>query len=79
MVQPYSFGKIGQYLEKLLKIDSHIEAGLRGKYVHICIQVDLNKPLKMKIQINKETLKLICLIIVKRESHWWNLFQIANQ
>lgn len=37
--------QIGESIRKVLRIDSHTTTEAKGKYVRLCIQIDLNKPL----------------------------------
>lgn len=46
-------GQIGQALRNVLKVDTHTTTEARGKYAHICIQVDIGKPLVMTVCIGK--------------------------
>ena len=45
LYEPEVLKQIGENINKVLRIDSHIAMEARGKYARLCIQIDLNKPL----------------------------------
>ncbi|XP_075658909.1 uncharacterized protein LOC142628753 [Castanea sativa] len=45
--------KIGKTIGPILRIDSHTLNGGRGRFVRICIQIDVNKPLIRFIKIGR--------------------------
>ncbi|CAL8159840.1 unnamed protein product [Prunus armeniaca] len=45
--------RIGDLLGKLLKIDSLTTAQNMGKFAHLCVELDLTKPIKAFVQVNQ--------------------------
>ena len=45
--------EIGESIGKVLRVDTHIASEARGKYVRLCIQIDINKPLINTILIGR--------------------------
>lgn len=59
--------KIGNHIEKTLKMGRTTSVGMCGNYAHICVEVDLTKPLlskfKLRLRIRRisyEGLHMIC-------------------
>ena len=44
---------VGEAIGKVLRIDTHTAMEARGKYVRLCVQVDVNKPLINMVLIGK--------------------------
>lgn len=49
---PLLLKKMGEKLGTVLKIDAHADDALRGQYVCICVQVNIDKPLKTLLHIS---------------------------
>ncbi|XP_061354018.1 uncharacterized protein LOC133298705 [Gastrolobium bilobum] len=61
------FRRIGNWLGKMIKVDSNTNAHVRGRFARICVELDLSQPLKgdyvlegFTKQIEYEGLGLIC-------------------
>ncbi|XP_061356291.1 uncharacterized protein LOC133300725 [Gastrolobium bilobum] len=61
------FRRIGNWLGKMIKVDSNTNAHVRGQFARICVELDLSQPLKgdyvlegFTKQIEYEGLGLIC-------------------
>nr|XP_011457337.1 PREDICTED: uncharacterized protein LOC105349398 [Fragaria vesca subsp. vesca] len=46
-----SLTQIGSLLGETVKVDLHTAAQARGKYARICVELDLNKPLRAELQV----------------------------
>lgn len=44
--------KIGGRIGRVVKIDKHTESMSRGKYIRLCIEFDITKPLMSKFWLN---------------------------
>ncbi|XP_075667006.1 uncharacterized protein LOC142636591 [Castanea sativa] len=53
-------GQIGQALGNVLRVDTHTAMEARGKYTHIYIQVDIDRPLVMTVCISKRHQNVVC-------------------
>ncbi|XP_030939939.1 uncharacterized protein LOC115964842 [Quercus lobata] len=51
--EPNALLKIGKAIGPVLRIDSHIANGERGRFARLCIQVNLDKPLVRKLYLGK--------------------------
>lgn len=49
---PVLLKKMGEKLGTVLKIDAHTNDALRGQYACICVQVNINQPLKTSVHIS---------------------------
>ena len=45
--------EIGQALGNVLRVDTHTTTEARGRYTHICIQVDIGEPFVTSVSIGK--------------------------
>ncbi|GMY07011.1 hypothetical protein FCV25MIE_02250 [Fagus crenata] len=57
--EPSLLKKIGHAIGPVLCIDAHTMSGARGKFAHLCIQVNLEKPLPMTIYIGQKRMQPI--------------------
>ncbi|XP_061993911.1 uncharacterized protein LOC133711841 [Rosa rugosa] len=48
----YTMEKVGQMLGKVVKVDQHTLAQARGKFCRICVEVNLNEPLKPFVELD---------------------------
>ena len=48
---PEVLKKIGEAIDPVLKIDTHIANGARGRFAMLCVQVNLDKPLIKTVMI----------------------------
>ena len=51
--EPSALLKIGKAIGPVLRIDANIANGVRGRFAHLCVQVNFDKPLIRKLYLGK--------------------------
>ncbi|GKV12610.1 hypothetical protein SLEP1_g23732 [Rubroshorea leprosula] len=56
---PVTLRKIGNKVDPLLRVDAHTAHHTRGRYVRICVQIDLAQPVIKHVRIGKKKQRVI--------------------